>query len=242
MFNNNLYLNLLNKKQAAADWMFDLKSTSTTTIDLLGLLTPTIIPTVANVEYPASSGNYVNYILTNNTGANYVSVTNPNFVVTEGGFSVVLWVKFPSRGTVVCYQHGILGSSVNWSVAKYWDDGTTLCRFHLKGTGGGILVRRYTNTLNVWTHYVFTYDGGSTINSIKCYKNGVEIASSGDIISGTFTKVAEYNLPIYQGRLVGQDGGTSTYFYVDRTKYIKTVLTETDALAIYNAEKSTFGL
>ena len=83
-------------------------------------------------------------------------------------------------------------------------------------------------TANVWTHLAFTFQPiDATNNTVKLFKNGIEITTTGNPSAQIRNNITP-DLAI---------GGNSFSGPMDELKYYKKVLTPTEVLGIYNAEK-----
>jgi len=81
---------------------------------------------------------------------------------------------------------------------------------------------------DVWTHLAFTFQPiDATNNTVKLFKNGIEITTTGNPSAQIRNNITP-DLSI---------GGNSFSGPMDELKYYKKVLTPTEVLGIYNAEK-----
>jgi hypothetical protein len=164
------------------------------------------------------------------------------FIDAGSNFSVFAWIK-PGGGINV--RNGIIGNSYPYNSRQGFFLSTatnyagTLNTFFIS-IGGDAAYRTANNssiTLNTWN-----YVGGVVINGgedIKLYVNGIETSYSGGVLSsGTITYSTNQ---FYVGARVG--GNLEPFVGNIATSQIyNRVLSSTEILQNYNAQKNRFGL
>lgn len=147
--------------------------------------------TSTNISYANAgiNGNCATF----NGSSSYISVpqsTDFDFstVSNDLPFTISFWSYSVSNSgnQWVMNKRGGLGSNDQWQIVKVGVN-IYLSLF----TTTAIYIGKYINatpTLNVWEHYVFTYNGNGTNAGINCYKNGVSTATT-NFNAGTYTKM-----------------------------------------------------
>jgi len=138
----------------------------------------------------ANSAYYFNGVFT------YIKVDAPSFAFGSGStFTYSLWMN-KTGGTGVAMM---LGSGVANNFVSLFGGGATDFRFGTNKQSFSWIWASCQHTLNVWDHYVGTYDAGT----MNLYKNGVFESTA----LFTHTNVNSTNLPLYIGKDV-----TTEYF------------------------------
>lgn len=114
-------------------------------------------------------------------------VTRGARLTPSGAFTICMWVNLPSivAGRTLVAEYD--------TTFVFWIGTTpTGIEFYVYGSAGGVYIGNlYTapGTLeaNTPTHLAFVYDGGTTNDSIKLYKNGVFVSRINPANMGSFT-------------------------------------------------------
>jgi len=203
-----------------SEWKLE-ESTGSTFYDSKGTNhgTDTDIP---SLSVAGKVGNGFNWLST------YTSSIVPHsadFILNDGTqnlpFSFCFWVYRTAGGSLIFL--------VNLTNILLLGQVSNLIRFECKNNSNVQFAVSASEGLdaNVWEHLAFTFKPiDATNNTAKIYKNGLEIGS-GNITAQLRNNITP-DLSI---------GGNSFSGPMDELKYYKKVLTPTEVLGIYNAEK-----
>ena len=168
------------------------------------------------------------------------TATNLNFSADDP-FSVSVWFKKPSESLSRALIGKSLNGTFNGAGWLFWTSGN-LVHFRIRDTNINYHQIRDNSThpLNVWVHYVVTYDGSRTGSGLglNLYKNGnklTNVAKSGNFSSGTGQSSA--NLVI-GARRTQQPGQLITDIFhrgnIDDPAVFNSELSLSDVQSIYN--------
>ena len=168
------------------------------------------------------------------------TATNLNFSADDP-FSVSVWFKKPSESLSRALIGKSLNGTFNGAGWLFWTSGN-LVHFRIRDTNINFHQIRDNSThpLNVWVHYVVTYDGSRTGSGLglNLYKNGnklTNVAKSGNFSSGTGQSSA--NLVI-GARRTQQPGQLITDIFhrgnIDDPAVFNSELSLSDVQSIYN--------
>jgi len=100
---------------------------------------------------------------------------------------------------------------------------------------------------NVWQHVVFVYDGsgGSNLDIVKIYVNGVEVTGSSDTADFTGgsipSSIQDGNAPVSIGSITGTlDNGRPFHGYIDEVSIWGAALSSTEVRRLYNKGVPSF--
>lgn len=103
-------------------------------------------------------------------------------------FTISIWLYSASNVGIQRFfqKRGNTATTDQWQLAK----STNVTQFILFTNATNYIGKILTTapTLNVWEHYVFTYDGSALSSGINIYKNGI-LTSASVISLGTYTKM-----------------------------------------------------
>ena len=164
----------------------------------------------------------------------FVTMGNPsnlNFERTDS-FSMSLWFNKPTSSGA----EFLLGKNEQASPRSGYFAFTSgnLVHFRITTSGGFLLQIRDNDVhnLNVWEHYVFTYDGSSTSSGINIYKNGTlltNVARSGATLTQSIQTTVPFTLGARQGL------GLFAESLIDEVGVFNSELSASDITAIYNS-------
>jgi hypothetical protein len=168
------------------------------------------------------------------------TATNLNFSADDP-FSVSVWFKKPSESSSRALIGKSLNGTFNGAGWLFWTNGN-LVHFRIRENSSNFHQIRDNSThpLNVWVHYVVTYDGSRTGSGLglNLYKNGnklTNVAKSGNFSSGTGQSSA--NLVI-GARRTQQPGQLVTDLFhrgnIDDPAVFNSELSLPDVQSIYN--------
>ena len=168
-----------------------------------------------------------------NGSSNYIKIPNSTTLDVQT-FTVEVWVKTNNTN-----QNGFWfeKGTVNTQYSLFQETAAIRCRVNI---GGSIIntisltTATYMNTTD-WYHVVFTFTSGSQV----CYINGSQVGTG--ITSGTIsTNSGGMSIGAYGGYT-----GSKGYYYngsLAMCRVYNRVLSATEVLQNYNAQKSRFGL
>ncbi|MBI4036814.1 prepilin-type N-terminal cleavage/methylation domain-containing protein [Candidatus Daviesbacteria bacterium] len=161
-----------------------------------------------------------------NNGVNdYVDYGNPASLNITSNLSVAFWFK----KTAIGWGGGrfpiskSVGTTSGWAIAQEWSGNNPLS---LRVYAGDYRSGDIDTELNVWTHFVGTYD--STSGAVKLYKNGGAIVKSGTAPAGTTITSSPANL------LIGRSFETPP-MVIDDVRIYNRVLSDTEISSLYNS-------
>ena len=164
----------------------------------------------------------------------FVTMGNPsnlNFERTDS-FSMSLWFNKPTSSGA----EFLLGKNEQASPRSGYFAFTSgnLVHFRITTSGGFLLQIRDNDVhnLNVWEHYVFTYDGSSTSSGINIYKNGTlltNVARSGATLTQSIQTTVPFTLGARQGL------GLFAESLIDEVGVFNSELSASDVTSIYGS-------
>ncbi len=198
--------------------------------------------TSTNISY-SNAGKNGNCATFNGTSSMIVTPQTTDFdfstISSDLPFSFSFWSYSASNsGTqYVINKRAASGVTDQWAIAKV---GVNL--YLNLFTTTSIYIGKYINatpTLNVWEHYVVTYNGNGANSGITWYKNGVSTATTNSS-AGTYTK-----MPITsQTATIGRANWTATGYLNGRLDEMaiwkNRELNATEVAELYNAGTGKF--
>ena len=202
-------------------------------------VTSTTANTWSDLSTDASIGELVNSpsfspdFFTFNGSSNYIKIPNSTTLDVQT-FTVEVWVKTNNTN-----QNGFWfeKGTVNTQYSLFQEGTSIRCRVNI---GGSIIntisvtTATYMNTTD-WHHVVFTFTSGSQV----CYINGSQVGTG--TTSGTIsTNSGGMSIGVFGGYT-----GARGYYYngsLAMCRVYNRVLSATEVLQNYNAQKSRFGL
>ena len=161
---------------------------------------------------------------------NVGNVSNLNFERTDA-FSISVWFKKPSSGSA----EFIIGKNENDTPRSGYFAFTSgnLVHFRLTTSGGNNIQIRHdsTHNLNVWEHYVFTYDGSSASSGLNMYQNGTlltNVTRGGSNLTQTIQTSIPFTIASRQGLGLFLNGK------IDEASVFNTELSQSDVTTIFN--------
>lgn len=163
----------------------------------------------------------------------YVEVadnSNLSFERTDS-FSVSVWFKKLSLSGA----QFIIGKNENASPRSGYFAFTSanLVKFRITQSNGNNIEIRHNiaHNLNVWEHYVFTYDGSSASSGLNMYQNGTlltNVTRSG----ANLTQTTQTSVPL----TIGSREGLGLFFNgeIDESAVFNSELSQSDVTTIYN--------
>ena len=162
----------------------------------------------------------------------FVTMGNPsnlNFERTDS-FSISVWFKKASFGGA----QFIIGKNQNAVPRNGYFVFTSGNLVHLRLTtsGGSLITIRHNvaHNLNVWEHYVFTYDGSSSNSGLNMYQNGTlltNVTRSGAALTQSIQTTFPFTLGARQGL------GLFAAALIDEVGVFNSELSASDVTAIY---------
>ena len=164
----------------------------------------------------------------------FVDCSNPsnlNFERTDS-FSMSVWFNKASTSGAKC----IMGKNQNAVPRSGYFAFTSgnFVFFRLTTSGGANIQIKHNvaHNLNVWEHYVFTYDGSSSSSGLNMYQNGTlltDVTRSGS----NLTQTIQTTFPF----AIGSRQGLSLYFSgaIDEPSVFNSELSASDVTAIYGS-------
>jgi hypothetical protein len=159
----------------------------------------------------------------------YFQVTTPSFTfASTDSFTYSVWINKdvqPAAGIILMIGSNAAGNFI--SILQ----GSSVMSYGTNKQQSAWINITCPHTLNVWDHYVATYDAGT----MNLYKNGVWQST------GTFThmNVTSANLPFYIGKGFG---GGNFKGAIDDVGVWGRALSQTEITALYNTVTSTYAL
>jgi hypothetical protein len=174
----------------------------------------------------------------------YVNLGNKDTFTNPNGFSINIWFK-PSTYSETSsaplaekYQASglefVFGSLSTNLFAWVYDNNTNGYRGRYLTNMDSFAPR------NVWSNFVYTYDGQGLTSSSKIYINGMQRDTT-DFTAGTFTTIRNTPTPLSIGRF-NQGIGGPIKGNVGIFNFFNKTLTVSEILQNYNATKTRFGL
>ena len=140
--------------------------------------------TIANA-WTAKQGKWANTL----AGASgYISLSDyDNYTPTTTGFSAGGWMN-PTNAQVVLLSKD--GSGAREFGMVYGTAGIKPCCYVFDNSGGGYIGRAASADLTIgsWSHWFFTYSGGTTSASVKVFVNGIQTDNANYQGGVTFTQ------------------------------------------------------
>ena len=169
-----------------------------------------------------------------------VSIPTADF--TGGApFSIASWIyeSLSYDNPVIMGTGSQTHYSVGWVLMAYAGS----IYLQLNGAGGGF----QSDELQIaadsvwdtpeWHHIIMTYDGSKNSSGVKFYVDGV-VSTTGHVDSDTFTGSCAISGNAYLAQ--GADGASAQFYgKLDDVKFFNTVLTEAQALSIYQSYNYT---
>jgi len=163
----------------------------------------------------------------------YVDCSNPsnlNFERTDS-FSISVWFKKPSS-SVAQFIIGKNQHAVPRSGYFVFTSGN-LVYFRLTTSGGNNIQIRHdsTHNIDVWEHYVFTYDGSSSSSGLNIYQNETlltNVTRSGANLTQTIQTSFPFTIGAREGLGLFFDGK------IDEASVFNSELSQSDITTIYN--------
>jgi len=158
------------------------------------------------------------------------NVSNLNFERTDS-FSLSVWFKKPN----LAGAQFIIGKNANASSRNGYFAFTSanLVKFRITQSNGNNIEIRHNvaHNLNVWEHYVFTYDGSSSSSGLNLYQNGTlltNVTRSG----ANLTQTTQTSVPF----TIGSREGLGLFFNggIDESSVFNSELSASQVTEIYN--------
>jgi hypothetical protein len=161
-----------------------------------------------------------------NGSSSYVNIGDPAALRLLGSYSISFWIKFNSTSGL---QRIINKDNANDYSGGYaiYTNGTSFEMVHSNGSYNGLAVANAFTT-GVWYNFAVTFN--SSNNSLKAYKNGIEVAST--TTSGSLTNSGDN---LFFGTF-GQSSPISQWLNgsLDQVRIFNKALNLTEVTKLYN--------
>jgi len=174
-----------------------------------------------------------------------VTLQDSDYYTLPDGFTIKLWAYIDSTQPqayayiVAKYDH----DSTEWEFAFAKWTGTPLNFWLRDDTALKVIGRSdangFTSFQNQWTHFVLTYDGGITSNSLRIYANGIRVDDVDFYNEANFVSIRNTTAKL---RLGARDSAVNQRFKgkISMFKITSDIWYAKDALTSYFKEKSYF--
>ncbi len=185
--------------------------------------------TASNITYAA--GKFGNAAVFN--GSNSEIVASSSITPSSGGFAISWWQKTTQADNTYSYTMdnggGSLGNGLY--IITHRTDVGLIIGFKNASTFGSASIPYSSAERTQWTHFCFSWDGTTTTNAFKIYKNN---------IATSFTSTVTNAGAAYPFRIGRSYNGTD-YFggSIDQVRIFNTALPQAAVTALYNETTTT---
>ena len=227
------------KKDSELEYIINMDNLDGTIKDLeLNSFTNTGITT-----YLDTAPNYATEGFTDPTGNKLSFGSDNKFSVQSGAFSVKVWINTAYSQEIYAGKipAGASNSYWEWSLGDYYYSSGFKLMFAIHSGQRDTRINIYTPSSgykNRWVQIIGTYDG-------SLVKEGLHLYADGSLIAGTQQNLGGFTSPsgVTSSPMVW--GGNLKFGYAGKQSQqalINKELTDSEVLALYNAEKGYFGL
>lgn len=217
----------------------DIPSTQTaTTVATYQLNGPTLVPSIPGNTYPGTPSN-ISFVAgkfgdaADFNGSSSEIVAANSILPSSGGFSISWWQKTTQADNSYSYTMDTSGGSLGNGIYIITHNVSTglIIGFKNGSTFGSSSIPYTSSERTQWTHFCFSWDGTTSTDAFKIYKNNV---------ATSFTSTVTNGGSAYPFRIGRSYNGTDWFGgKIDQVRLFDTALPQSAVTSLYNETVAT---